>query len=100
MLLVFPVAWIHYYLFLAVPLVLLPFWWRQQGLPENPGLWVAFAVAVWMVSGVETRDNAHYAALQGSLWSAWLLAAQPLGALLLIVLCALPMPALVRRADS
>jgi hypothetical protein len=98
MLLLFPVVWIHYYLFLAVPLTLLPFWWEQRGLPRTPWLVALLVAGAWLASGFESHANAYYAAREHELGFRLALNLQTLGALLLAVGLAFPLAEMSRRA--
>ena len=84
MVLIFPVAWIHYYLFLMVPLALLPFWWEQRQLPRPPWLVALCVISLWLIRGAEIRENAYYLSHSGELLFRLAQNARPLGALLLI----------------
>lgn len=101
MLLLFPIVWIHYYLFLALPLCLLPFWWQQRGLEPPRAWWWAtvalFVLGTWLASGQEVQENAWYAERETERWLRWRLAAQPLGALLLIGAGLWPLREMARR---
>jgi hypothetical protein len=98
MVLVFPIVWIHYYLFLVVPLTLLPLWWSARGELGNVW-WVAllFAVGTWLAGGADTYENSWYAARSSEDLLRWQLNRQPLGALLLVVSFALPLREIARR---
>jgi hypothetical protein len=97
MLLLFPVVWIHYYLFLAVPLTLLPFWWLARELPRPGWLIALLALGLWWASGAESHANAYYAAREGD----WLFRLaqnrQPLGALLLVIGLSFPLAEVAKR---
>jgi hypothetical protein len=98
MLLLFPVVWIHYYLFLAVPLTLLPFWWLARDLPRPGWLIALLALGLWWASGAESHENAYYAAREGD----WLFRLaqnrQPLGALLLVIGLSFPLAEIAKRS--
>ncbi|MBW1684937.1 MAG: DUF2029 domain-containing protein [Deltaproteobacteria bacterium] len=97
MLLIFPVVWIHYYLLLAVPLALLPFWWLRAGLSWRSWSVVLLAAGTWLASGTEVPGNLEVGARSGEALFRLLQNAQPLGALLLVLgLCA-PLAELARR---
>jgi len=98
MVLFFPVVWIHYYLFLAVPLTLLPFWWEQRGLPRTPGIIVLLVAGAWLAAGFESHSNAYYAAREHEFGFRLALNAQTLGALLLAVGLSFPLSEMSRRA--
>ena len=98
MVLLFPVVWIHYYLFLAVPLTLLPFWWEQRGLARTPWIIVLLVAGAWLASGFESHSNAYYAAREHELGFRLALNAQTLGALLLAVGLSFPLSEMSRRA--
>ena len=104
MLLVFPIVWIHYYLFLLVPLALLPLWWQQRGLSLGTGaltLVIAlFVLGTWWAGGQEVHENAWYAARETEALLRWRLNLQPLGALLLVGACAVPLAEMARRQQS
>jgi len=98
MLLVPPVVWIHYYLFLAVPLVLLPFWWAQRGL--SLPAWVALLLVAggWLASGSEVLGNHYYGGEhQWQRGFRLLQDAQTLGALLIVVALSHPLAEIARR---
>jgi hypothetical protein len=101
MLLVFPIVWIHYYLFLVVPLCLLPFWWQQREIELAPalraGVFVLFVLGVWLAGGQETYENAWYAEQEADRWLRWQLNARPLGALLLVLAFVPPLAAMAAR---
>ena len=102
MLLVFPVIWIHYYLFLALPLALLPFWWQRRGLPWSWATLVLFGAGTWLASGFEVGENAHYRTHEGEALFRALQSARLVGALLLLIgfATALPGVAAAARAPS
>jgi hypothetical protein len=95
--LVFPVVWIHYYLLLAAPLALLPFWWEARRVPRRAVAIALLVAGTWLASGTETRENRHYGRHQDE--PAFRLAqnAQPLGALLLAVGLSWPLAEIARR---
>jgi hypothetical protein len=101
MLLVFPIVWIHYYLFLVVPLCLLPFWWQQREIVLAPAarafVIVLFVLGVWLAGGQETHENAWYAEREAEHWIRWQLNARPLGALLLVLAFVPPLAVMARR---
>ena len=97
MLLLFPVVWIHYYLFLAVPLVLLPFWWLARDLPRPSWLIALMALGLWWASGVESHENAYYAAREGDWFFRMAQNRQPLGALLLVIGFSFPLAEIAER---
>ena len=97
MLLVFPVVWIHYYLFLAVPLVLLPFWWQQRGIPLSGPSLLLLVVGALLASGTEVPPNHVVGARLDDLWFRHSHAAQPIGALLLVLGLTHPLAELARR---
>ncbi len=98
MLLLFPVVWIHYYLFLAVPLTLLPAWWCARGLPRHGWLTAMLALGLWWASGTETHENAYYAAREGDWLFRLVQNRQPLGALLLVIGLSFPLAEIARRS--
>lgn len=100
MVLVFPIVWIHYYLFLAVPLALLPFWWVQRGLPLRRGVVGLFVVGTWLAGGFAAQENAWYAERETQLWLRLTLNAQPMGALLLVAASLAPLAAIARRVSA
>jgi len=106
MVLVFPIVWIHYYLFLVVPLALLPFWWqaRAGGEPHALGapwmLALPFAAGAWLAGGMEAHENAWYAAREGEMLVRLRQNLQPLGALLLIVSFLRPLHVVAERQRS
>jgi hypothetical protein len=102
MVLVFPVVWIHYYLFLAVPLALLPFWWARAGLSWRSWSVALLAAGAWLASGTEVPGNIEVGARRGEALFRLAQSAQPLGALLLVVGLSTPLAEMARRqrADS
>lgn len=100
MVLVFPVVWIHYYLFLAVPLALLPFWWSHAGLPWRSWSVVLLAAGTWLASGTEVPGNLEVGARGGEALFRLVQSAQPLGALLLVLGLSVPLAELARRAGA
>jgi hypothetical protein len=97
MLLVFPIVWIHYYLFLAVPLTLLPFWWLQRGLPLRPAPLLLLALGTWLASGSDVPPNRHYGAHARDPVFRARQSAQTVGALLLVLGLSAPLAELARR---
>jgi hypothetical protein len=101
MVLVFPIVWIHYYLFLLVPLCLLPFWWEQRSLGAPPVVRIVvgllFVLGLWLASGQEVHENAWYAQRETSAWLRFRLAAQPFGALLLVAAFVWPLREMAQR---
>ncbi len=101
MCLFFPVVWIHYYLFLVVPLCLLPSWWQQRRFDASAGVRAAvlalFVLGVALAAGPEAHENAWYGARDGDRVLRLQLAARPLGALLLILAGLWPLREIVRR---
>jgi hypothetical protein len=100
MLLVFPVVWIHYYLFLAVPLALLPFWWSRVGLPWRSWSVVLLVAGTWLASGTEVPGNLEVGARSGETLFRLVQSAQPLGALLLVLGLSVPLAELARREGA
>jgi len=97
MLLLFPVVWIHYYLFLLVPLCLLPFWWQARGVSAPP---VAVALVILgglLASGFESHANSFYQARESDLLFRMRQNLQPLGATLLVVGLSWPLAEIARR---
>jgi hypothetical protein len=97
MLLLFPVVWIHYYLFLAVPLALLPFWWLARDLPRPGWLVALLGLGMWLASGVESHENAFYAAREGDWLFRMAQNRQPLGALMLVIGLSFPLAEIAKR---
>lgn len=103
MVLVFPIVWIHYYLFLVVPLCLLPFWWRERDVARGllPGTRalaiVLFVLGAWLAAGQEVHENAWYAERETDTWVRLALNGRPLGALLLVVAFAPVLGEMARR---
>ena len=100
MLLVFPIVWIHYYLFLIVPLCVLPFWWSARGLRWRWSVVVLFVLGTWLAGGSEVRENAWYAAREADRLFRLQQNLQPLGVLLLIAALAQPLREIARRQRS
>lgn len=100
--LVFPVVWIHYYLFLAVPCALLPFWWQARGLPVRALAVGLLCVGLWLASGTEIHGNHFYGEHRNEPGFRQLQNLQPLGAVLLVVGLGWPLAAISsdRRRDS
>ncbi|MDP6977371.1 MAG: glycosyltransferase family 87 protein [Myxococcota bacterium] len=84
MVLVFPVVWIHYYLFAMVPLALVPFWIERQGLPHARWRIASYAIGVLCVGCVAVYGNVYYEAREGEAGFRALQNLRPLGALLLL----------------
>ena len=100
MLLVFPIVWIHYYLFLAVPMALLPFWWRHRGLPWSwPGV-ALLAVGIGLAAGPEVAANAHYREHQQERGFRLQQNQRVLGAVILTLALAAPLAELARREPN
>lgn len=97
MLLLFPVVWKHYYLFLAVPITLLPFWWVDRDLPRPGWLVVLLAAGILMASGAESHENTYYAARETDLAFRWAQNRQPIGALMLVIGLSFPLAALAKQ---
>jgi hypothetical protein len=104
MVLVFPIVWIHYYLFLVVPLALLPLWWQQREVSLGAGALTAvlslFVLGTWWAGGQEVQENAWYAARETETLFRWQANLQPLGALLLVGACVVPLAEMARRQQS
>ena len=100
MLLVFPVVWIHYYLFLAVPLTLLPFWWSRAGLSWRIWSIVLLVAGTWLASGTEVPGNLEVGARSGEALFRLVQSMQPLGALLLVLGLTAPLSELARREGA
>jgi len=100
MLLLFPVVWIHYYLFLAVPLCLLPAWWVARFL-ARPGWLIALLALGWfLASGFESHENAHYAAHEGEFLFRMAQNRQPAGVLLLVIGLSFPLAEIAKRSRA
>jgi hypothetical protein len=104
MVLVFPIVWIHYYLFLLVPLALLPFWWQQREIDLPPAcraaVVVLFVLGTALAGGPESHENAWYVQRETDAWLRAGLNARPLGALLLICASAPLLSEMARRQRS
>ena len=100
--LVFPVVWIHYYLFLAVPLALLPFWWHARRLPVGAASAVLLLAGLWLASGSEVHGNHYYGRHRNEPGFRVAQNLQPLGAVLLLVGLGGPLAAVAgdRRRDA
>lgn len=100
MLLVFPVVWIHYYLFLAVPLAVLPHWWLDRRVPLGVSTALLVAAGLWLCASGDVPGNPYYGRHQHE--RAFRLAqnARPLGALLLLVGLSAPLAALAGRSPQ
>ncbi|MBW2270333.1 MAG: DUF2029 domain-containing protein [Deltaproteobacteria bacterium] len=99
--LVFPVVWIHYYLFLAVPCAVLPFWWRARRLPLGVVSALLLAAGLWLASGSEVHGNHTVGRHQHEPGFRHEQNLQPLGAVLLVVGLGAPLAAIAgdRRRD-
>jgi len=97
MVLVFPVVWIHYYLFLMVPLAVLPAWWRAQGLPIGVVTALLLAAGLWLASGSAVHGNHVYGRHQHELGFRLAQNLQPLGAALLVLGLCGPLAAIAER---
>jgi len=100
MVLAFPIAWIHYYLFLALPLAVLPFWWRQRGLPASPLVIGLLVLGTWLASGTEVPGNLEVKQQESKPWMRLTHDAQPLGAVLLVTGLSTPLAALSGRVRA
>jgi hypothetical protein len=83
--LVFPVVWIHYYLFLAVPCAVLPFWWKARRLPVSVASVLLLVAGLWLASGSEVYGNHYYGRHQHDPGFRLAQNLQPLGAVLLVL---------------
>jgi hypothetical protein len=99
MLLAFPISWIHYYLFLVVPLCVLPFWWIARGLAWHWPVVVLFVLGTWLAGGSEVRENEWYAAREADRLFRLQQNLQPLGVLLLIAALAQPLREIAWRQE-
>lgn len=97
MLLVFPIVWVHYYLLLALPMALLPFWWRRSGLPVSAAAVALLAAGTWLASGTEVPGNVEVKQRRDEPGYRMRHDAQPLGALLVAVGLSWPLSELARR---
>ena len=95
--LVFPIVWIHYYLLLAVPLAILPFWWMRHALPLRPGVVVLLLLGLWLASGSEVPPNHIVGRHADDPGFRWLQSLQPLGALAIVIGLAWPLADWVAR---
>ncbi len=100
MVLVFPVVWIHYYLFALVPLALVPFQVERQELSQPAWRTAVYGVGVLFVGAVAVVGNVYYEAREGDFAFRALQNLRPLGALLLLA-ASLPLlrEVLAREAD-
>lgn len=98
--LVFPIVWTHYYLFLALPLALLPSWWRRRGIPASR-LAIALLVAgTWLASGSDVPGNLEVKQRRDEPGYRLHHDVQPLGALLLVVGLSWPVSVLAQRTRA
>jgi hypothetical protein len=97
MVLAFPIVWIHYYLLLALPLALLPFWWRARSLPGSPGTIALLLLGAWLASGTDVPGNVEVGERRDEPGFRESQDLQPLGALLLAVGLSTPVAVLARR---
>jgi len=86
MLLVFPVIWIHYYLFALVPLALLPLWVERMGFAMPRWRSGVYAGAVLCMGAVAVYGNVYYEAREADFGFRMLQNLRPLGALTLLAL--------------
>jgi hypothetical protein len=100
MLLVFPVVWIHYYLLLAAPLALMPFWWEARRVPRRVLAIALLAAGTWLASGTETQPNHHYGRHQNERVFRLAQNAQTLGALLVAAGLSWPLAEIARRLGA
>lgn len=97
MLLVFPIVWIHYALFLALPLTVLPFWWMARQLPARPLVVVVLLLGWWLVSGTEVPSNVAVGSRLYDPVFRLAQSAQTLGAVLLVLGLLAPLGAIASR---
>ena len=97
MVLAFPIVWVHYYLFLALPMALLPFWWRARKLPVPAVAVALLLLGTWLASGSEVPGNVEVRERVDELGYRLRHNAQPLGALLLVVGLSWPLAELAGR---
>lgn len=100
MVLAFPIVWVHYYLFLALPMALLPFWWRERRLPVAPVAVALLVVGTWLASGTDVPGNIEVGERREEAAFRLLHNVQPLGALLVAVGLSWPLAALARRSPD
>ncbi len=98
MVLALPIVWIHYYLFLALPLALLPSWWRARALPASLGSIGLLVVGGWLASGTDAPGNVEVQQRRNEPGYRLRHNAQPLGALLLALGLSTPVAVLAQRA--
>jgi len=100
MLLFLPVAWIHYYLLLAVPLAVLPAWWVARRIPVTWGAALLLAAGLWLASGSEVRGNHYYGRHHEERSFRLRQNAQPLGAVLIVLGLSVPLAEIARREQN
>ena len=100
MLLFLPVAWIHYYLLLAVPLAVLPAWWVARRVPVTWGAALLLAAGLWLASGSEVRGNHYYGLYHDEPSFRLRQNAQPLGAVLIVLGLSVPLAEIARREQN
>ncbi len=69
-----------------------------EGQPE--AVIAFFALGTWWAGGQEVQENAWYAARETETRFRWQLNLQPLGALLLVAACAVPLAEMAHRQQS
>lgn len=87
MVLVLPVVWTHYFLFLSVPFALLPIWWRRNNLPYRRITTALLLLGVLLTAWPHVYEDSYYFTRDtlGSL--RLILAGRTVGALVLLGLC-------------
>ena len=90
MVLVFPVVWIHYYLFALVPLALLPSWMARVGLPTPAWAGAVYVLGVLGLGAIPVYGNVYYEAREMEWGFRLWMSVRPLAALLLLA-AALPL---------
>ncbi len=100
MVLALPIVWIHYYLFLALPLALLPFWWRARALPLSLASITLLVVGGWLASGTDTPGNVEVGQRRNEPGYRLTHNAQPLGAVLIALGLSTPVAVLAQRSRA
>ncbi|WP_167599127.1 glycosyltransferase family 87 protein [Chlorobaculum sp. 24CR] len=87
MVLVLPVTWTNYFLFLSVPFALFPIWWRRSNLPYYRIATAVLIVGVLLTAWPHVHENEYYFARETLFSLRLILAGRTVGALLLLGLC-------------
>jgi len=83
MLLVFPIAWLHYFQFLVVPATVLPWWWTRERMPRDRIALALLVSGLVLAAGGAVRGGPYYASHDSESWFRIAQCYRTLGALLL-----------------